>query len=128
MDPKKCPICGKNPDDYTEHSESEQDLYCSCNVLYCPTCDQPVDWFGESPECNPCEHVIAWGTIGSEEIVWEDAKLERLFDKFLSSHEDDYLNCEEALEAYAEKKHLDFQKHDNDDQGSFIVFRSPTHK
>lgn len=128
MKEKLCPICNL-PEDSDD---------CCCYPLYCPVCGQAVSWFGDDYGMNPCEHVVAWGTVGqgTEGMVWEKADYERKFQKFWLAQEGDGIedvdtsfdNGEEAMKPFAKINNLDYGEHDDRNPhgnctGTYVLFQ-----
>lgn len=125
MSKNKCPVCGMTEDEG-----------CYCNPLECPQCGQVVSWFGEEYGMNPCEHVVAWGTVGNDDIIWENKKYEPKFQEYWSKHsykddkehDDDIFDSEEeAIESFAEEEGLEYACHDDGvghghSTGTYVLF------
>ena len=107
MNESHCPVCGV-----------DKSQWCDCGPIFCPHCGQLVRWFGKSGNINPCEHVVAWGTLWNDFIVWENDKYELKFHKYYSKHsaniieackqqdENMFYRKEDAIESFAEEEGL----------------------
>lgn len=107
MHENRCPVCG-----------IDKNEWCECKPIICPHCGQIVRWFGERGDSYPCKHVVAWGTLGNEFIVWENEKYELKFQEYYSKHsynkkensqeKGNYLFCSEefAIDSFAEEEGL----------------------
>lgn len=107
MNESNCPVCGV-----------DKSQWCDCSPIFCPHCGQLVRWFGKSGDINQCAHVVAWGTLGNEFIVWENDKYELKFHKHYSNHssnnkqsyeefdEDIFHSEATAIESFAKEEDL----------------------
>jgi hypothetical protein len=109
-----CPQCEK-------HSPSEELGYyggthvcrdCTVIFLPCPVCGEVVCSFGGKTESNsPCDHVVVWGVIGNNELLWTSEVAEAAFKTWCKDRyqeeiqneewSDDEIDCgEEEFEEY----------------------------
>ncbi len=126
MESKRCPHCNSEAYDGSECYE--------CMFLACPKCGNIVNDFGEIGEVNPCEHVVAWGTIGENEVFWKNKEFEQKFNNFCEEKEGDeeetgLMYIDDIVREYADKHGLDFIIHSDEaghgaSRAIFLVFRS----
>lgn len=104
-DRARCSVC--------ETPEAEG---CQCNPLSCPICGKTVSAFNEDFGVKQCEHTVAWGVTGNDDINWLSNEWQAKFEAFCADNEDGPDSC---AEPFAEKTGLVFDSHDDGEGHGF---------